>query len=638
MVDDSFGFNNAANENVKRVVAICDGSYDLAVIKSGKGLSAATVFVDGSNAALLKYNEEHGTNYIGLPKDCYSLNTNSISYSASEVSKTVTVSWNLEKIMNEMAYEPLNDYVIPIAIKSDDLEVNEGRNLVLISLKSPKVVMGSSLVNWSVVYGENAVAIQETKNVNVVLDMASSKDLEVTFEVAEELLESYNITNGVMYEAAPEGLISFSNTVTIKRGELQAQLPVTVNTSVLIDENGAIPEYSGYVVPVRVKAVSEDGVEYMNAITYVVVSYPRFFERLWGIYATSATSPWQATFGLSDCRNITMDDQFIYIPQSAGGDPVLRAVSITDPTQMKNVNVEGISSGTHTLSCVRMIPNTDSEINGGKDILVASNLTLGSEAHANYYVWLNGIDNAPTKYMVDDSGRRMGDKFTVVGSWKNGELYIKDYNTGNIVRNAMIVDGDGFARIGEWPAANNGLSYARGRFDYSESVSDAAGCIGAAYVYPGVAINEGVPATTEFLVTSTSSAHLVNNTSGAWASVLDLNNSMTHGYNFFSDATTGKKFIAYVDIETNQAQGNVKVIHDFNGTAAGFAEVLQEQKVVFEAPIQDAMNKAALSPCPATHSTGDCVVRNVGGVTYMAVMIQNVGLSVFVMNEGFIVE
>ena len=118
---------------------------------------------------------------------------------------------------------------------------------------------------------------------------------------------------------------------------------------------------------------------------------------------------------------------------------------------MKNVNVEGISSGTHTLSCVRMIPNTDPAINGGKDILVASNLTLGGEAHMNYYVWLNGIDNAPEKHMVDDSGRRMGDKFTVIGSWNNGEIYIKDYNTGNIVRNAMVSTG-----IGEWPQAGLG--------------------------------------------------------------------------------------------------------------------------------------------------------------------------------------
>ena len=63
MVDDSFGFNNAIDENVTEL-AIYGGTYELAVIKSGKGFSDATVFVGGSNAALIEYNEEKGTNYI----------------------------------------------------------------------------------------------------------------------------------------------------------------------------------------------------------------------------------------------------------------------------------------------------------------------------------------------------------------------------------------------------------------------------------------------------------------------------------------------------------------------------------------------------------------------------------------------
>ena len=50
------------------------------------------------------------------------------------------------------------------------------------------------------------------------------------------------------------------------------------------------------------------------------------------------------------------------------------------------------------------------------------------------------------------------------------------------------------------------------------------------------------------------------------------------------------------------------------------------------------MDASVLSPCPATHSTGDCVVREINGETYMAVMIQNVGISVFKMNAGFIAE
>ena len=327
-----------------------------------------------------------------------------------------------------------------------------------------------------------------------------------------------------------------------------------------------------------------------------------------------------------------MDDQYIYIPQSAAGDPVLKAVSITDPTIVKNVNVEGVAGGTHTLSCARMVPNTDPAINGGKDILLATNLTLGDGSHLHYYAWLNGIDNAPTKFMVDDSGRRMGDKFIVLGSWGNGEVYAKDYNTGNIVRNAMVATG-----VGEWPGAD-GLAYARGRYDYSASVLDAAGCIGSAYVYPDTpkAGSDIVPG---FLVTSTASGHWLSNTTGnVFASTADLGLGMTHGYNFFTDDKTGAKYVAYMSITPDQTQSSVKVISDFNGTYDGLVGVLQTNKVVFEAPIQDGMDATVVSPCPSTHSTGDCVVRTVGDKTYMAVMMQNTGISVFVLNAGFVAE
>ena len=249
-----------------------------------------------------------------------------------------------------------------------------------------------------------------------------------------------------------------------------------------------------------------------------------------------------------------------------------------------------------------------------------------------FYVWLNGIDNAPTLSMVEDSGRRLGDKYIVVGSWNNGEVYCKDYNTGNIVRYAMF-DG----RFGEWPGAD-GLAYARGRCDYNASVADAAGCIGSAYIYPGAAgaVAGTVPG---FLVSSTASAHYVANVSGnVYASSADLGLPLTHGYSFFKDDKTNLNYIAYVALTANQDQGSVKVISDFNGTADGFMSVLQKNEVIFEAPVQDAMDATVLSPCPATHSTGDCVVREINGETYMAVMIQNVGISVFKMNAGFIAE
>lgn len=637
--DDSFGFNNKVNENVV-TLPIYGGSYELAVIKSGKGFNEGTVNVTTSNADLLAYNEQFNTSYFPLPKDqeLYYFSENNISFSKDEVTKPLTISWKIGEIAEFMAKEPANSYCIPVALRSDKLEINDGRGLFILNLVKSTVTAEQTLLSETIEW--ETAPVNVSKDITVRIDKAiPGLDLKIDFEIDNDLIAAYNEANGTDYEAIPEGLITLGADPVIKAGEGYALLPVTMNTAALVDPATGLvkTDWNGYVAPIRLKSMSIDGVEVNNGITYFVVKGirpvpPQLFNRVWGIFATSSTNPWQATFGVSDCRNITMDDEYIYIPQSAGGDPVLKAVSIFDNTRVKNVNVEGIAGGTHTLSCVRMIPNSDPAVNNGKDILSACNLSVGDGSHLHFYVWLNGIDNAPTLSMVEDSGRRLGDKYIVVGSWNNGEVYCKDFNTGNIVRYAMV-DG----RFGEWPGAG-GLAYARGRCDYNASVSDAAGCIGSAYIYPDAAgaVAGTVPG---FLVSSTASAHYVANTSGnIYASAANLEMPMTHGYNFFGDELTNSKYIAYVTVGANQNQGSVKVISDFNGTPDGFMGVLQNQKVVFEAPVQDAMDATVLSPCPATHSTGDCAVREINGKTYMAVMIQNVGISLFEMNAGFIAE
>ena len=647
--DDSFGFNNKAGENVL-TLPIYGGSHNIAVIKSGKGLNEGVVNITTSNTDLKHYNEQYGVDYFPLPsnQDLYSFSTESIAFGTEDVTKSFTVTWDVAKVAEFMENEPGNKFCIPVSLRSDNLEVNEGREVFILHLVTSTVTAEQTLLSRTYEWESEPTA--ETMDITVRIDKAiPGIDLTLDYEVDESLVATYNSHNRTNYTLAPEGLVTFGADPVIKAGEGYALFPVTINTdAIAVDtevEVGGVKvtkklvkrDWDGYVVPLKISSMSVDGVKVNNALTYIVVKGlepipPQLFNYLWGVYATSSTTPWQSTFGVSDCRNITMDDQYIYIPQSAADAPVFKAVSITDPSIVKNVNVDGVAGGTHTLSCARMVPNTDPAINGGKDILLATNLTLGDGSHLHYYAWLNGIDNAPTKFMVDDSGRRMGDKFIVLGSWKNGEVYAKDYNTGNIVRNAMVETG-----VGEWPSAD-GLAYARGRYDYSASVLDAAGCIGSAYVYPGTpkAGSDIVPG---FLVTSTSSGHWLSNTTGnVFASTADLGLGMTHGYNFFTDDKTGAKYVAYMSITPDQTQSSVKVISDFNGTYEGLKGVLQNQKLVFEAPLQDSIDPTVVSACPSTHSTGDCVVRAVGSKTYMVAMHQNVGLAVYVLNAGFKAE
>ena len=631
--DDSFGFNNKTGENVL-TLPLYGGSYEIDVIKSGKGMNEGVVNITTSNFDLKNYNDQYGVEFYPLPDDqeLYSFSTESLAFGTDDVTKPVTVSWDIAKVAAFMEQEPENQYCIPVALRSEGLEVNEGRQIFILNLVTSTVTAEQTLLSRT--YEWESEPASETMDITVRIDKAIPDiDLTIDFEVDNDLVAAYNEANGTKYETAPEGLVSIGADPVIKAGEGYALYPVTVNTTVLTDpETGLIKrDWNGYVVPLRISGMSVDGVKINNGVTYVVVKGlepipPQLFTRQWGIYATSSTAPWQATFGLSDARNITMDDEYVYIPQNAGGTPVLKAVSIADPAVVKDVNVSGIgrTGETHILSCVRMLPTA----NG--DVLMACNLT-GGEDDFTFYIWHDGIDNPPVGYTVSPSGRRLGDKFIITGTWEAGEVYCKDFNTGNIVRYAM--DGND---VGEWrgPVA----SYARGRYDFSASVLDAPSCIGSAYVYPGTA-KAGSDVISGFLYTSTASGHYLNNTSGnVFASAADLGLGMTHGYSFFEDAKTGLKYIAYVALEASQAQGSVKVISDFNGTPDGFLGVLQANKVVFEAPVQDGMDATVVSPCPATHSTGDCVVRKIGNDTYMAVMIQNVGISVFKLNAGFIAE
>ena len=625
MVDDSFGFNNAIDENLKEL-AIYGGSYELAVIKSGKGFTDATVFVEGSNADLLAYNKKNGTSYIPVSKEFYNFSTNSLEYKAEEVSKTVTVTWDVAKIAEQMASEPANEYVIPVALKSDELEVNDGRHLVILNLKKTTVKTEQSLLSWTLVYGEEVEATTDSKNVTILLDRSPDMDVTLSFEADEEAVAAYNAANGVNYTLAPEGLISFESTLAISNGETIKQLAVALNSAVLI-ENNVMPEFEGYVVPVRVSGATVDGIAYENALTYVVVKGmapvpPQLFDRLWGLYTTSSAAPWYGSYlkapatGGPD-RNITMDDNYVYVAQSNGEEAKIVAFDLRTGAYAKTITVSnavtnnGEGNQSHLISCVRMIKNTDPAINGGKDILVASSLGVGIDFYM--YAFVDGIDKEPRVSRME-SWRRCGDKFTVVGDWKSGRLFFGDNEaTRNAVVYFDIVDGKFGADWGTveyaQPTAKFDVAINAGLGDYTAHPQDNS------YA----------------LLTSTSNAAMLTGSTALSAWGTDPNLAMTFGYNFFSKGE--KKYIAYFKLDPeSHAQGSVVVLNDPTGAAADFQATLEAQDVAFTAPIQDAMDATVISPIAASPYLGDCVVREIDGEIYMAVLQNGGGLSVFKMN------
>ncbi|MBR5141876.1 MAG: hypothetical protein IKW55_05275, partial [Bacteroidales bacterium] len=338
--------------------------------------------------------------------------------------------------------------------------------------------------------------------------------------------------------------------------------------------------------------------------------------------AAFAELVWSAAvpFGGGQDRNMTMDSEYVYVAQSAGGNGVIKAYSIADGSYVKDVKVATkvsvSSNGTHAISCVRVMPNTDASINGGKDVLVASNLTTGDgTAKLTVYVWANGIDADPNYYVIDSGTRRLGDKFTTRGTIQAGELLFFDYNDGGVVIRVNMKDGV----AGLW--GNPDLAYATGR--YAMPIAGANN-IGECTIHPDATFDaDGNP--TAALLTTNVAGKFFTQTSGnayelsAWGADPEL--GQTFGYNFFSH--NDKDYIAYVKLAADRNSATLNVIEDVNG-AADFKGTLEAKTGLFTAPVEGTGN--------AGHGVADCATAVAGDVRYIAVMAQNIGISVYKLN------
>ena len=336
-----------------------------------------------------------------------------------------------------------------------------------------------------------------------------------------------------------------------------------------------------------------------------------------------ATLVWDATvpFGGGQDRNMTMDSEYVYVAQAAGGNGAIKAISIADPTQVKDVKVTtytpaGLDNGTHAISCVRMLPNTDASVNGGKPVLVASNLTTGDGTEKLIvYVWSNGIDADPDYFVIDSGARRLGDKFTVKGTYQAGELHFFDFNDGNTVIRVNMKDGV----AGLWGTPE--LAYATGRFAIPVAgVSN----IGECTIHPDATFDGDGNPSAALLTTNAVNGFFTQEAGNAYAASAwgtDPKLTQTYGYNFFEH--NGKDYIAYVKVAGDRASAALNVIEDVNG-AADFKGTLEAQTGLFTAPVNGTGN--------AGHGLGDCATAVVDGVRYIAVMGQNIGISLYKLN------
>ena len=189
-----------------------------------------------------------------------------------------------------------------------------------------------------------------------------------------------------------------------------------------------------------------------------------------------------------------------------------------------------------------------------------------------------------------------------------------------------------------WSAAPSG-GYFYPRRTNSESYSDG---ISAYYPYPGDASNgfiAYVGASARYASYSSSPLNTSPNLSGTFSATSGYYDN-TAGYNFFE--YNGKRYIAYAkNNPDDRGDGRFYILEGESTTA--WADILgSSRKVIYQAAIHedlaytDGDYHAELGSNPSPKKSGnsalDCTVRLINGEPYIAVLKQNVGLSLFKMS------
>ncbi len=636
---DSFG---VTAKSLVAEASVHTETYSIGIAKNGKGQQAGTVSVNSNPDAYLPlldaYNKAHGTQYEAAPRYLLNFDTPELSFGKEDVVKTARISWDAS-LLGEYMGESTN-MVIPLFIESKDLGTSEGRQFMLVHLNRSSVGVNQQTqartIERKKVEASEANPEPELKE-DILLDVTVTnpiKGVGMTFPVVLDpsLTESFNKTQEIEYKTAPEGLITLlADKVSIADGALGATFSVRLNKELLL-ENGKLKDFPPYVAAVRLDkdgltATQGDqpfelkGLDYGNLVTFITVAPAEkgisVVVREWGLYSEGEAwySELEGFAGGAD-RTVAMDKDYVYVSHSAAAGGIY-ALSRTSGAFVKKLNIGTATDKgcTFPVSCVRTIKNT-----AGNDILTFCTLKGDSGQHLFVYAYVNGPDAAPVQildFALDNKGgvedwRRYGDRYTVTGTWQDGQLWFQTWSDG------------GTAKTIGFNLKNGAVTNPADPIDYY--IANPKAGIKDVVWYPGwdnVLITENGKGT--FYKAGSAST----NGWTKWDEVeVCPELSLTYGYNFFEFHE--ERFIAYVQLEgENAVRGKLVIMDDASQTPAGFPAQLKAQANVREFPLQHESDFEAKSSVTAASSVADCTVWEIGGNTYIATLMQGCGLSVF---------
>lgn len=259
-----------------------EATLDLWTNRSGLNNSSCTVEYSISQAALIAYNAENGTNYKLLPETCYTLGESKLNISGKDHTAKFQLKYSPEKIVALAGYGE-SDYVLPFEIKVEGLEFGDVENantsIVRFNIQKPTIQISQTSME-EITIPSGGEEITETGVTSITADFTNKWDIDLTISNDAGLVAEYNTVNGTNYQVMPQGSYTQEPaTVALKVGEQ------SVNIRYKIDRT-KLQLGSKYLLPVQLKTTSKFYVHDTKNIRYIEIEYvdPIIPQSNWEVY------------------------------------------------------------------------------------------------------------------------------------------------------------------------------------------------------------------------------------------------------------------------------------------------------------------------------------------------------------------
>lgn len=239
-----------------------DNTYSFSLIKAGSDptLSAkADITVMIQEEVDEQYSDLEGINYQVISPSAYSLDKSLLEFSAEDSYKLVNLSLKPREVMAAIASNPNAIWVLPLYVSSENDSINATKNQLFLQLKeviTPTIGFKDSYVNVKAyTYG---LVSKISEKVPFKLDTNNKWDIECEFVVDNEYITQYNNTNGTVFQILPENSYSFASSMPLPNG--------TTETTLLVEVKGSQLQPGDYMLPIRIKNVSQFEISSTNAI------------------------------------------------------------------------------------------------------------------------------------------------------------------------------------------------------------------------------------------------------------------------------------------------------------------------------------------------------------------------------------